>query len=65
MISPPAKINHWNRLISTLELWKNKLIKLKRIGHCDWVTEHVVILVCTQIQLQTVLCRSYNMIFIT
>jgi hypothetical protein len=32
-----------------IRIWENKLVKLKKndkIGHCDWVTEHVVIFVC-------------------
>jgi hypothetical protein len=48
VISPSAEICRWNRLtISTPEFWKiNKIKKNKKTGHCDWVTEHVVIFVC-------------------
>jgi hypothetical protein len=46
---------------------KKELIELKKkkIGHCDWVTEHLVLVVCIWMQLQEVLCCTYNMIFIT
>jgi hypothetical protein len=50
-----------------IRILKNKLIKLKnrKTGHCDWVTERVVMFVCIYIQLQAALCCTYSVIFIT
>jgi hypothetical protein len=39
--------------------------KDKKLGRCDWVMEHLVSIVCIKMQLQTVLCCTYNMIFET
>ena len=51
-----------------IRICKNELTEWKRnkIGHCDWVTQHVVIFVCIQMQPQAVLWYSHtnNMIFI-